>query len=384
MGRAARLTWRLLLCLTATNAVAQPSPAPLALVRAYADGRVSESVVGPRGFRAWTPMFPRVDGWTDPPGTLPVAALEVVARAEGDGLRVRVSVLRGSGHEIDEPVAEVVVGVDRPVVVDALRRVGLQPLTLSAVRFAAPALPVPRADSRVDGLSIEGIEPVLSPVPGYMVSVLNRTDVPIVTFSVESTAGGFTALSGQQGDRSALPLVVPGGTFTFRFPAASSRETGRGIATSEPLDAVALTGVIWADGRLAGDQSRLAPLLALHRGRQAVLRHIVRILGATRDATDARAALEQVRRAIAAVPVAATPADIAAVTTRVPSASATAARGIEPAIALGSRDARDRLVADIDRVRTAMTPAQARQWLDEALVACEAWAERLTALFPPP
>ena len=36
------------------------------------------------------------------------------------------------------------------------------------------------------------------------------------------------------------------------------------------------------------------------------------------------------------------------------------------------------------RVRPSVTPAQARQWLDEALPACEDWLGRLRAIFPQP
>lgn len=56
-------------------------------------------------------MFPRVPGWQDHEGVLPVTALNLAARADGVVLRVTVSVLRGKFREVLEPVAETVVGV---------------------------------------------------------------------------------------------------------------------------------------------------------------------------------------------------------------------------------------------------------------------------------
>ncbi len=56
-------------------------------------------------------MFPRVPGWQDHEGVLPVTALNLAARADGVVLRVTVSVLRGKLREVLEPVAETVVGV---------------------------------------------------------------------------------------------------------------------------------------------------------------------------------------------------------------------------------------------------------------------------------
>lgn len=382
MSVVARLTWLPVVVLCAPLAAAQPAAAPLALVTTYADGRVTESVVGPSGFRAWTPLYPRVADWHDAPGTLPVTALNLVAKAEGETLRVWVSVLRGAARELNDPIAEVVVGLDAPVVVADLWRVGLQPVTFSATRFAAPALHVPRLHSRVTGLSLESIEPVIEPTPGYLITVRNRTDVPVVTVAFDTLAGGRRALSGQQGDPSAVPIVSPGATFTFRLGTVSAPPSGRSYATAMPLDDVILSGAIWADGRLGGDVSRVGPLLALHRGRMAALRPIVDILRASRAEGDARAALDRARSAIAAVPIAADAMAVATVMQLVPGMSPYAADGVGPAVSIGSQNVRQRLLADLDRVRPQMTAAAARQWLDEALPACEAWLARLQALVP--
>ncbi len=118
-------------------------------------------------------MYPRLAGWHDAPGTTPVTALNVVAKNEGETLREWVSVLRGAAREVNDPIAEVVVGIDASVAVDGLQRVGLQPVTFSATRFAAPALHVPRMDSRVAGLGLEPVEPVIEPTPSYLITVRN-------------------------------------------------------------------------------------------------------------------------------------------------------------------------------------------------------------------
>ncbi|WP_291989348.1 hypothetical protein, partial [Luteitalea sp.] len=126
-------------------------------------------------------MFPKVPGWQDPEGVLPVTALNLAARADGEELRVTVSVLRGKFREVLEPVAETVVGVGARVTVNALRDVGVMPVTLSATWFAVPALHVPSARSNVGGLEVETVEPVIEPKPGYLVTVRNRSDAALVT-----------------------------------------------------------------------------------------------------------------------------------------------------------------------------------------------------------
>lgn len=382
MGIVTRLTWLPLLLLGGWPAAAQPDSRPLALVTTYADGRVTESLVSPTGFRAWTPMFPRVPGWQDPEGVLPVTALNLAARADGEGLRVTVSVLRGKLREVLEPVAETVVGVGALVQVDALRHVGVMPVTLSATWFAVPALHVPRARSHVDGLEVETVEPVIEPKPGYLVTVRNRSDAALVTVAYTTYANARAAVSGQHGDPSAVPVAEPGGTFTFRIPIGSSLETGRGFATGTPVDDVLIAGAIWADGRLGGDTSRVAPLLALHRGRLSALGRVIPILRAARTTGDPLTTLDNVRSAIAALPVASEAMAVATVMRLVPGMSPFAAQDVEPAVSVGSQNVRTRLLGDIDRVRPHLTAIEARQWLEEALPACEAWMNRLQALFP--
>ena len=363
---------------------AQTPAAQLALVATYGDGRVTESAVGPKGYRAWTPYFPRVEDWREPDGILPVTALNLYATLDADGIRVAVSVLRGRAREIVESVATVHIGGNDQVVVEDLRRVGLLPVTFTIKPFATPALYAPRTSSRVAGLVIDAIEPVGEPLAAYEVTVRNTTDVPVVTIAFDAFAGEAPALSGQQGDASALPIVRPGETFTFRLPLSGSRGSGQTYATAAPLDDVVVTGAIWADGRTTGERTRLGPLLALHRGRLAALTTVTQVLRAEADRpeADAVAAVRRVAEAVARVPSAADAMAVASVMRLVPSVNADAAEGVSAAISVGSRNVRQRLLADLNRVMPGLTPAHARQWLDNTRSACDDWLTRLHALFP--
>lgn len=384
MVRASLLAASACVLVAGPSTTAQTAGPSLALVVTYADGRVTESVVGPSGRRAWTPMFPRVPGWRDPAGVLPVTALNLRASLAGDRVRVAISVLRGRAHEIEDAIATIDVDVSAPVVVDDLRRVGLMPVTFAIKPFAAPALHVPRAASRVEGLDIDGIEPVTEPAPAYRITIRNTTDVPIVTVAFDTYVGGVPALSGQQGEPTALPIVPPGETFTFRLGAAGATATGQSFATATPLDDVVLTAAIWADGRTGGAPQRLAPLLALHRGRLATLKSVTERLRAesTRRDGDSVAALRRVHSAIAGLPSGADAGAIAAVVRLVPGLAPRDRESVGPALSIGSQHVRQRLLADLDRLMPAVTPPRARQWLDEALPACEGWLGRLHALFP--
>ena len=94
------------------------------------------------------------------------------------------------------------------------------------------------------------------------------------------------------------------------------------------------------------------------------------------------AALRRVRDAVAGLPLAADALAVYAVMQRVPGLAPADCEAVAPTLSAGSQDVRRRLLEDLDRVMPGITPMQARQWLDEALPACEAWLGRLHALFP--
>lgn len=128
----------------------------------------------------------------------------------------------------------------------------------------------------------------------------------------------------------------------------------------------------------------MAPLLALHRGRLTTLTSVTAAIraAATRRDIDPVAGLRAVRNAIAGIPSAADAVTVATVLQLVPDLAPRDREGIAPAMAIGSQDVRRRLLEDLDRLMPTSTPRRARQWLDEALPACEAWLVRLHAMFP--
>ena len=357
-----------------------PDPLPLALVVTHADGRVTEAVVSTRLHRSWTPYFPRVPEWRDPPGVLPVRALDTRAVRDGDLVRVTISVLRGAAMEVEEPIAVVALRLQESVVVGELRGVGLMPITLAVTPFAAPPLHAPEPSSSVDGIVVEGVEPLTDPVPAYQVVVRNLTDTPAVTLAFETFSQGRRGLRGQQGHPSAEPVAAAGGTFTFLLRPGGGGG-GQTYASAVPLDAVRLTAAIWADGRRSGDPERLRDMVAVHAGRLAALDAIVGVVreAVARSASDPVGEARRVAAVVAGIPTAPNAVAIGEVV-----------RGADldgdafsQAMAAGSLDVRRRLTADLDRVVDAMAADDARQWLTDALAAIEAWQQRLRPIVRP-
>src|SRR5438093_8477898 len=124
-----------------THSVAQPSaqsesvaPTTVALVESLPDGRTIYELTSTHRGSMWTPFFPRVDGYKLPEGATPVYAVQFGRVFVDRTIHVDISVLLGSAQPPGVPIASVVVSPGSPrVVIDALTKFGVQPVTLSMV-----------------------------------------------------------------------------------------------------------------------------------------------------------------------------------------------------------------------------------------------------------
>ena len=221
-----------LLALVSARAVAaQPVAAPaVVLVKTFADGRTIHTVVTTRKTGSWTPMFPRLKGWTPPSGQLPVSALGVSQVLTPQGVDLQVSVLRGVPHQQEDRVDSFTLTLHQRVSVEALREFGLEPVTFSLVPLDATTLLPPGVVNKTAGLAVENIEPLTDPDPRYRLTIRNLTQRSVVMFFVKAFASDRLAMSGRQGHQDGSPLITPGSTFEFYLRGSShsnSTATGR-------------------------------------------------------------------------------------------------------------------------------------------------------------
>lgn len=283
----------------------QPADGPKAvvLVKTFADGRITRTVVSARKTGSWTPFFPRLKSWTPPPGKAPISALRVSHVLTEQGVLVQVSILRGSPHQEEEQVESVTVRADQPTVVERLRDFGLEPVTFSLIPLDATTLVPPRVDNQTAGLSVENIEMVLDPDPRYRVTVRNLTQKPAIMFFVKTFVADQLTSSGRQGNQDGNALIGPGDAFEFLVSGSSrSNPTASGWSPGS-LDAIELAAVLWDDGTFEGEPEHVATSLLLYVGRRAQLRRVVDIMNAAMDPADAVKTITRLRTQFEALPV---------------------------------------------------------------------------------
>jgi hypothetical protein len=300
------MTPSIVVALCLTQAPAAPEvvlpPATVALVEAYADGRVSYELTSAKPAWMWTIKFPRIRDWQPAPGTPPLRAVKLARVLVGRDVRVDVSVLRGAALEDEVPVTSVVVTHGAHVIVKELRAFGVEPIDLS-LDEAAPMTPyLPTVFSVSPNLEIASVAPRDAPYPGYRIPVRNLSSKAAANFHVQTYRGADKALSSLQRGAEGRPAMIPGGTFTFDVNLTSGRKTETGLLEPTPLDVIEIDSVRWDDGTVDGVPVMPSAVIASDAGRRTQLTRVTTILrNAIHDGRDADL-LARIKSEIAALP----------------------------------------------------------------------------------
>jgi hypothetical protein len=327
----------------------QPDPplTPVVLVTSYTDGRSVHHVVSERSSGAWTPVFPKIAAWRSPDG-LAVSAINFRSVLTANGVRVDVSVFLGEPGQKELPVASVTVAADHAVVIKDLGKFGVAPVTLSTRVLEPTTLYPPRFENKTAALEITNVEVTADGVPGYVITVLNVSLKPVMTFHLESYQGGNRELSGRQGQRDGTAVVPPGETYTFRFRASSQAPRSQPWAPASH-DLIVITGLLFEDGAIEGDPAGvwLAPLT--YMGRRAQLGRILELFAAAENSRAERPArVQTLVRNVEALPVLADAALRQSSATLVPSSgSFIDPRAIDGALSAALLEVRTGVLSDL-------------------------------------
>jgi hypothetical protein len=358
----------------------QPDPplAPVVFITSYTDGRSTPRVVSARPTTAWTPLFPKTQAWRSSEG-LTVSAINYHAVLTADGVHVKVSVFLGEPHQKELPVATVTVTPDQPVVIEALREYGVAPVTLSTRALDPTTLYPPQFDNKTAALQVTDVDVTSDGVPAYRITVRNVSSKPVMTFHVESYQRGIRDLSGRQGLRNGMPVVEPGGTYTFRF-SASSRTPGSQRWTPSSHDLVVITGLLFEDGEIEGDPAAvwLAPVMYL--GRRAQLARVLELFAAVEKShSSPDAQVEALTNRIEALPVLADTALRQSSAILVPSSgSFVDPRAIEGALSAALLEVRSGVLSDLQSAPR--EPDAFARWFTEIREQYRAGHQRFVAL----
>jgi hypothetical protein len=262
------------------------TPATVALVETWADGRTNYELTSPRRAAMWTPAFPRVEGYTLPQGAKPVFAVQFVRVLVGHDIKVDVSVLLGSAQQPGVPVASVAISPGATVVIDGLRKFGVQPVTLSMAQVAPMTPYLPTVVSVSPEIEIANVELLSSPYPGYRITLRNLGKKGASNVHVQSYRGGEKALSALKRADDGRPMMQPGAVYAFdmNLTSGSANEfTTPGTWSPRPIDVIEFDAVRWDDGTYTGTPPypQVDAVIESESGQRLQLRRIVEALKRT-------------------------------------------------------------------------------------------------------
>lgn len=298
------LLYRVAWGLAVAQAAAPPTPAPpqtSAVIVTYANGRRTTLQIGAMGCGSWTTLFPRVEPWTPPPNQLPLSAIKYACERGSDGVRVAVSVLRGSPHQQEDPIATVLVTPSQSVVVDELRAVGVQPVTLSLGYLTGAVLEPPKVEVPSPLIDVVEVSVSMGPVPMYHVVLRNRAAKAVRGIHFQCSRQGRLSSCGRQVGRDGSALVDAGGEYVLDMRVPSGRPTADGSIEPAPLDRILLDAVVWSDGSFEGSSAGLDVLVADQGNRLALTRVLAELQRARSQGASAKPG--DFRAAVQAVPI---------------------------------------------------------------------------------
>jgi hypothetical protein len=255
-------------------------PATVALVESWPDGRTNYELTSPIRASMWTPYFPRVDGYAVPEGGTRVYAVQVARVLVGRDIKVDVSVLLGSAQPPGVPVVSVVISPGSRVVVEELRKFGVQPVTLSMADVAPMTPYLPTVACVSPDIEIVNVELLSSPYPGYRVTLRNLGPKAVSNMHLQSWRNGEKALSALKRSDDGRPMMEPGALYTFAMNLTSghvNEPTPAGTWSPSPIDLIEFDSVRWADGTYTGGTTtpQLDVRIESHSGQRLQLRRIV-------------------------------------------------------------------------------------------------------------
>lgn len=340
---------------------------------------------------SWFARFQRIEGWKTEPGSLPVRAVDIATRMDGEAVRVIVSVHVGERfHERQDPVGSYLLRENERLVVNKLKAFGVEPFELTVVRVAPQNASLPTVSNRTRSVSLIDVQIQDGTIPFLVLKVMNASSKNIVALSIDSFINGRPGLSGGAQKDESQVVIAAGATYEYKQPFNyTAQPTGNGYTLdTPPSQTVVIKTALFEDGTYEGDMREAAELKAFSLGRRKQLEQILALYQEALESTetDARAIVDELRAKVATL---GTDADMAALDNLLSGFPAIAQRekaSFKSAVEVTMFRLKKDTLQELDRFRFRTEQAVApdreatRAWLSANKERLQKWLERVKAL----
>jgi len=240
------------------------------------------------GSWAWYALFPRVADWKPGPRELPVDAVKVSSRSEAGIVKVKITVLRGRNHEIEDLVGEYTVGQTKTSIQD-LTLFGVVPFDVKLVRAATTVPDLPSIKNDTTSLVVS-VEPANTKIPSFKARYLNSSSKSVMAVAFQTTINGAPKLLGTPQEPEGKVLIAPGEIYehNIRYPVRLITESTGDMPESQRGLQLNIKAVIFADGTYEGDPVSAARYRGYKVGEKIQLSRLLTLLRSPAAATAER------------------------------------------------------------------------------------------------
>src|SRR5262245_21805713 len=284
--------------------------AGLALEVTYYQGRppTYQPVIGhdSKPTATWYGFFRRVPSWTPPPGSLPVSAVNIRTRLEGDAVRIAVSVFLGERfNEEEKPVSTHLIHENEKITISELTRFGVEPFEVKVLRVTHSLTIYPRVTSQAGSIAVVGIEPKNSTLPSYKVSLQNLYGQSVMALGVEVLVNGQKRLISMPQGKEGKPLIAPGAVYELSASGAKDALlTSEGYRPNSPQgQEIVISAAMFEDNSYQGDAKTAANFRAFMIGRKIQVARLLTLMqtGAYPTEFDVSAAVNRLKTQVSSL-----------------------------------------------------------------------------------
>ncbi len=245
---------------------------------------------------SWYGLFGRIAGWQLPQGALPINAVRLVPYLKGETINISVSVMRGKFHDAEDKVASYKARENEEVTTTELEAFGVEPFVIKVVRTSGGSDP-PTTLNKTKSVAIIGLEPIISPLPRYKMTLHNLSDKSISALSIRIMGQGRARRMGMPQGGYGEPLIKSQDSGGLNVSLAINAEvTAGGYQPSlPPAQQIVVESLIFADGSFEGETKPAAMFLGFVAGRRTELKRILPLLDNALSSTDAFTASDTLR-----------------------------------------------------------------------------------------
>jgi hypothetical protein len=335
----------------------------------------------------WYGRFGKVAGWQLPDGAQPIQAVRISNRLslKEDKIRVRVSVLRGEKFmDAEETVATYDLLENEKIVVEDLKRFGVEPFELRAFRTEPLPTSQPTVLNKTTSIEVINVESVAADLPEYKLTLRNLSTKPIAAFRVDIVDRQRRLSSGMPQGFEGAPLMLVGATTQVRLPMvvrANATDKTYSPAEISPQQFV-IKSVVFADGTDEGVTEREfetgSGFKSTRFGERVAIQRALPLFAAALESTDAISSdgADKLRAQLEALDVTIGDAELIDLTRQFP---AKEPKTLKASVEFGLHFMRKQMLDQLAHFQTNSKRGEFRTWLIENQARYSQWLARLEA-----